>query len=206
MPHIYFLIEFSLLYIIRDICVYSSMIRFISSYLHTHTHMAHSPSRALPVNRFIASRIKQSAHRLNCSFGIFPLLFCWRSSVQIVARQHFSIEHFVHTLQNALVVHYNRLSVAHKHRAYALCRCVAFGTNKATIAGHQCWWWWLIVNWFRCAARTQPNYQFTFCSDKDHENYMVNLFNKLYFCEYKRVNAAVRVIDSSSLKTSTRKW
>lgn len=122
MPHIYFLIEFSLLYIIRDICVYSSMIRFISSYLHTHTHSAHSPSPALPVNRFIASRIKQSAHRLNCSFGIFPLLFCWRSSVQIVARQHFSIEHFVHTLQNALVVHYNRLSVAHKHRAYALWR------------------------------------------------------------------------------------
>lgn len=138
MPHIYFLIEFSLLYIIRDICVYSVDDSFHFVILHTadRARLSISPrSRSPPlVHRFIASRMKQSAHRLNCSFGI--LLWLLAAAVAVVLVNIFPLS--ILYVQNALVdynalIHFCRtrahanqtrqLRTGHSHKKATLHRC-----------------------------------------------------------------------------------
>lgn len=155
MPHIYFLIEFSLLYIIRDICVYSSMIRFISSYLYTHTRRTDSSLLAISCtagesiycfeNKTISTSIKLFF------WYFFPLLFCWRTCCSS------TFFHWTFRTLRAECISplQSSLWLSHTSICCGDLQMRRFRYQQGYHLLHQCWWWWLIVNWFRCAHHNQ---------------------------------------------------
>lgn len=86
-------------------------------------------SRPFPINRFIASRMKQSAHRLNCSSGIFLLLLL----LLLISRQHFSIDHFVRAECISVAHHNVHLFISVAHRA---ADAPALVTNRPLCRAH----------------------------------------------------------------------
>lgn len=109
------------------------LIRFISSLDALYMPRCHSP---FTVNRFIAARIKQSAHRLNCSL---PSL---------------SSASFLQDASRPLKYIFCSIRCGHRpcEPSADACTIELIQRKSLSLLIADRWfgrWWWLIVNWFR---------------------------------------------------------